>query len=394
MTKRILIVGGGIGGLTAAACLQRSGFDVALFEQSPDLGEVGAGIQLSANAMHVLNDIGIGGAIDCLSVRPKSYVFATHDTFDVIHEFPLADDHFQRHGAPFNQIHRADLHKLLAERVRSENQGAIQVAKKAIGFHQSPQGVTVEFSDGSSAQGDVLIGADGLKSTIRAPITGDVPAAFTGDVAWRITVRADRLPADLFDKSTTVLMGPATHAVVYWVRSGALLNFVGIVETNEISEESWTERYPWERLKSDFSQWGDRVQTILDACDRDRCFRWALFTRSVSPIWSKDRVTLMGDAVHATLPYLAQGAAMAIEDAAILTRSLVEFDNPQQALSVYQNARIQRTARIVAESAANRSLFHHRSPEARNAAFANRNMGGERNNWLYSYNPMTIPLTS
>ena len=187
-------------------------------------------------------------------------------------------------------------------------------------------------------------------------------------------------------------MGPGRHAVSYFVRGGQLLNFVGCVETTEVSEESWTARFPWENFKADFAGWHDDVQTIIDAVDKDQCFRWSLHTRPTIEAWSTARVTILGDAAHATLPYLAQGAAMAIEDGAVLARALVEAGSIADAFQLYERNRIERTTRIVEQSFTNRTLFHLRSVDEIRAAFANRDEGSDRNTWLYSYNPLTVEL--
>jgi salicylate hydroxylase len=191
----------------------------------------------------------------------------------------------------------------------------------------------------------------------------------------------------------SVFVGPGRHAVCYYLRGGALLNFVGCVETDEISEESWTVKFPWEKLKSDYRGWNPAIQAIIDAADKDACYRWSLHNRPPAPSWSTKRVTLLGDAAHPTLPYLAQGAAMAIEDGAVLTRALAMSDTIADALQLYQRNRIERTSKIVAQSTANRELFHLPSEQAIRAAFAKRNQGEDRNKWLYSYNPLTVPLT-
>ncbi len=164
------------------------------------------------------------------------------------------------------------------------------------------------------------------------------------------------------------------------------------METDDISEESWTVKYPWENLKEDFRGWNPNIQAVIDAADRDACYRWSLHYRKPIKNWSTKRVTLLGDAAHPTLPYLAQGAAMAIEDGAVLTRALAMRQSIPDALQLYQRNRIDRTARIVEQSTANRTLFHLPSEQAIRDAFAKRNEGEDRNKWLYSYNPLTVPL--
>ncbi|WP_291694335.1 FAD-dependent monooxygenase, partial [Bradyrhizobium sp.] len=309
MAKRIAIAGAGIGGLTAACCLLKAGHDVELYEQAPELSEIGAGIQLSANAMHVLNDLGLGEAIAGFSVRPGAYVFRLHDTGEVIGQFPLAEEHEAMHGAPYNQLHRADLHNLLVAKVKSLKSNVIRLNSRVVGFDESEDRVQLGLSDGSRVSADILVGADGVKSAVRAQIAGASRASYTGDAAWRLIVPAERLPGNLMGQVMSVWMGPGRHAVCYYLRGGSLLNFVGLVETEEVSEESWTAKYPWETLKADFDGWHADIQTIIDGADRDMCYRWSLYYRPPIAKWSTRRATMLGDAVHATLPYLAQGAA-------------------------------------------------------------------------------------
>jgi salicylate hydroxylase len=392
MTKKIAVAGAGIGGLTAACCLLKAGYDVELFEQAAELSEIGAGIQLSANAMHVLNDLGLGEAIAGFSVRPGAYVFRLHDTGEVIGQFPLAQEHEAMNGAPYNQLHRADLHNLLVAKVKSLKSDVIRLNSRVLGFEETEDRVQVKLSDGSRMSADILIGADGVKSAVRAQIAGAGQASYTGDAAWRLIVPADRLPANLMGQVMSVWIGPGRHAVCYYLRRGSLLNFVGLVETDEVSEESWTAKYPWETLKADFDGWHNDIQTVIDRADRDMCYRWSLYYRPPIAKWSTRRATMLGDAVHATLPYLAQGAAMAIEDSAILMRALGLTDHEPDALQLYERNRIERTSRIVSGSGANRTLFHMSDQGMLRQAFANRDEGKARNEWLYSYNPLTVEL--
>ena len=390
--RKIIIAGAGLGGLAAASCLMKAGHEVEIYEQAAKLGEIGAGIQISANAQHVLRDIGLGPAIDAVGVRPGAYVFRLHDTGEVIQEFPLAEQHERVNGAPYTQMHRADFHQILVDKACEFRPDVIRLNKRVRGYVENEDSVELHFEDGTVARGDILIGADGLKSVVRAQMFGAAPAVYTGDGAWRLVVPIENLPKDILPPVMSVFMGPGGHVVCYYLRSGKLLNFVGLVETDEISEESWTMRFPWERLKADYVGWHPVIQTIIDCANRDECYRWSLHRREPTMNWSTKRVTLLGDSAHPTLPYLAQGAVMSIEDGAVFTRALAMSDDIAEALQIYQRNRIDRTARIVRQSTENRALFHLGSQEAIRAAFSKRDEGADRNAWLYSYNPLTVPL--
>ncbi len=389
---KIIIAGAGIGGLTAGACLLQQGHDVTLFEQASELSEIGAGLQLSANATHVLRHLGLAAALAKVGVRPGAYVFRLHDTGEEIQRFALSDDHEKLHGAPYYQIHRADIHSLLAAKVRALKRDAIRLNCQAVGFDESEDGVKLRLAGGAVVEGDLLIGADGLKSVICQQLNGNISATYTGDAAWRITVPVERLPRNFMEQVMMVWMGPGRHVVAYYLRAGVLLNFVGLVETDEISEESWTAKFPWERFKADFVGWHADIQTIIDAADREGCYRWSLHYRPAIRTWSAQQTTLLGDAVHPTLPYLAQGACMAIEDGAVLTRALDQTETISDALQLYQRNRMERTQRIVNQSTANRTLFHLGTVDEIRASFAKRDEGADRNAWLYSYNPLTVEL--
>jgi salicylate hydroxylase len=392
MSGKIIIAGAGLGGLAAASCLMKAGFDVEIYEQSPVLGEVGAGIQISANAFHVMRHLEIGDELLRVGVRPGAYVFRLHDTGEELQRFDLAADHERKHGAPYVQLHRADFHEILARRAQSMKPDLIRLDHRLTGFTETADYVEARFHNGHVARGDLLIGADGLKSVVRKQIVGETPATYTGDGAWRVIVPVEKLPKPFLEPVMSVFMGPGGHAVCYYLRAGSILNFVGIIETDDVREESWTLKMPWEKLKADFAGWHPAIQTIIDTGDHDQCFRWSLHNRPPIRNWSTRRATLLGDSAHPTLPYLAQGAVMAIEDGAVLTRALTMTGSIDDALKLYERNRVDRTARIVEQSTFNRKLFHLPSVQAMRDEFAKRNEGEDRNKWLYSYNPLTVEL--
>jgi len=389
---KILIAGAGLGGLAAAACLLKRGFKVRIFEQAPQLGEVGAGIQQSANSVKVLYDLGLRAALEQVAVKPGHYEFRRFDTGELLHRIPFAGAHERDHGAPYYHLHRADFHRILLDKVLALDPGCITLNAKVTGFSEGAGGVTLELADGTTAKGDGLVGADGIKSAVRGQIVGETPATYTGYVAWRLTVPRERLPADLMEIVGAVWCGPQNHCVVYWLRRGEVLNFVGCPEHAGWDEESWTQRRRWEELKADYAGWHPKIQAILDSADRNECYRWALNDRKPIRGWSTERATLLGDAAHPTLPFLAQGACMAIEDGAVLARALEGAGSVPEALRLYERARVERCARVVTESSEHGGLYHIVDAEEMKNAFAARDIAKDRAQWLYNYDPLTVPL--
>jgi salicylate hydroxylase len=389
----IVIVGAGIGGLAAAALLLMRGHAVRVYEQAPQLGEVGAGIQMSANAVKVLDHLGLRPKIEPAAVRPKAFEFRRFDSGELLHRLPLGEQHEQRHGAPYFQIHRADLHAALQDALRALAPDAIVLNAKVLRVDEGRDGAAVHFDDGATVLAGLVVGADGIKSVVRRHVIGTDSPRFTGQVAWRCTVPTARIPPALrTDIVSTIWCGPKNHAVTYYLRGGELLNFVGCVERPD-EEESWTAKRPWQELDADYAGWHPMVRAVVDNVERDQCFRWALNNRVPSAVWSTSHVTLLGDAAHATLPYMAQGAAMAIEDAAVLARALALPMPLDERLRVYERHRAPRTARVVEESNEMGELYHIADGERMRQAFHERNIAKSRNEWLYPYDPLSVPLT-
>ena len=394
MTPRldIAIVGAGLGGLAAAAALLQRGHRVRVFEQAPVLGEVGAGIQMSANAMKVLDRLGLRAALERHAVRPQAFEFRRFNDGELLHRLPLGEPHEQRHGAPYFQLHRHDLHGALREAVQALDAQALVLDARVASLQEDAAAVAIALAHGGSHRADLVVGADGIKSIVRRHTVGADDPVFTGQVAWRCTVPTERIaPALRTDVVSTIWCGPRNHGVTYYLRGGALLNFVGCVE-RDADEESWTTRRPWQELSDDYAGWHPMVRAVIDAVDRDQCFRWALNRRTPVERWSTARVTLLGDAVHATLPYMAQGAAMAIEDAAVLARAL-DLDAPLAVqLATYHCHRGPRTARVIRESDEMGELYHIADAATMRQAFVDHDIARSRNEWLYPYDPWSVPL--
>lgn len=388
----ITLIGAGIGGLAAAATLIQHGHRVRVYEQAAELGEVGAAVQMSANAVKVLYQLGLKPTLEALGVKPASFEFRRFDNGELLHEVKLGPAHEAAHGAPYYHIHRVDLHTALLDAVKALDPQAIRLGARALEVRETADYSEVLFSDGSAARSDMLVGADGIKSVIRQHVVDAEPPVFTGQVAWRLSIPTERIPENLRPPVvSSIWCGPKNHAVMYYVRAGKLLNFVGCVE-RPWEEESWTARQPWSELDQDYIGWHPIVRAAIEHADRDQCYRWALNNRKPVLTWSTPRVTLLGDAVHPTLPYMAQGAVMAIEDAAVLARAL-DLDKPlAEALRVYEQHRAPRAARIVNESTEMADLYHIADANEMRQAFRDRNIAASRNTWLYPYDPLTVPL--
>ena len=357
MSERpVLIAGGGIGGLTLALCLAEHGCPTQVFEQATEFGEPGAGIQLSPNCVRVLHWLGLEEALQAKAFLPQAIQFRHWRSGRVIAQQALGEAARRKYGFPYYHMHRGDLLALLAKAAAHPGI-ALRTGMRVEGLEQDEKSVTVHLEEGS-CRGRALVGADGIRSTVRASLFGPQAPLFTGNVAWRMLVPSERLPAGRIPPAAVCWWGPGRHFVHYYVRRGALVNALCVVEKAGWEVESWTERGEWEELKEDFAGWHADVQLLIDCADRDSLRKWALFDRPPMPRWGRGRATLLGDACHPMLPFMAQGAAMAIEDAAVLSRCLSGAEELAGALRRYEALRRPRTALVQRHSRRNAKLFH------------------------------------
>jgi salicylate hydroxylase len=352
---KFLVVGGGIGGLTAALCLAQQGHDVHVFEQAAEFGEAGAGIQLSPNCTRVLHWLGLEGALCADAFLPNATQIRQWQSGTVISETPLGADAIARYGVPYYHIHRGDLLKLLVTAAAQSPSITLSTSALVSSFEQTPTGVTLQVGD-AAYLGDALIGADGIHSVVRDGLWGDEKPRFTGCVAWRALVPTALLPAGLIKPMATVWWGPGKHFVHYYVRRGEFVNCVCVTEKSGWELESWTEPGDHDELKAEFSGWHPDIEQLIANVDQQSLYKWALFDRAPMKCWGIGRVTLLGDACHPTLPFMAQGAAMAIEDAAAL--ALCARQDIVSGLRRYEDQRRDRTARIQQGSRRNAKIFH------------------------------------
>jgi len=384
-----ILIGAGVGGLTAALALSRRGVSVTVLERSPVLGEVGAGVQLGPNATRLLFDLGLESALRTAAFEPEAAEIRSGQTGALRLRNRLGARAVDRWGAPYLQIHRADLQKTLIQALEAAPGVGLRLGADVHDLRQDDTGVEVGLATGETLRGDIAIGCDGLRSEVRSRLFGKDAATFTGQVAWRAVVRADQLPMGLVRPVAAVWTGAGKHCVHYFVKSGRAVNFIGVVE-RDWRVESWSEVGSPEDLVADFAGWPEPVQAICRAAESP--FRWALYDRPPLARWSVGRISLLGDACHPMLPFLAQGAAMAIEDAAVLAHKVAGAPDPVAALSAYEAARKPRTSRVQAASRFNARLFHLPGP-AGAAAFAAAGLadlltpGGaaSRFDWLYGY---------
>ena len=357
---KVVIVGGGIGGLTAALAFQHFGWDVELLETSPHIAGVGAGIQISPNGMKVFARLGLAEDIVQHGFQPRALEMKFGKSGRQIFNVPIADEALSRWHANYVHIHRADLIECLSGALRRRAGNCIHLDATLAQYRQTDDAVVAELTNGRQHHGDILVGADGIHSTVRTQMFGASSPDFTGNIAWRAVVPVEKLGQWTPPDSACIWTGPGRHAVTYLLRNGKLANFVGVVEHDQWRSESWSERGSRDEALKDFAGWHPVITTLITKADEH--FRWALFDRAPLPQWHQGRAVLIGDACHPTLPFMAQGAVMAIEDAYLLAQLCTgSGQQPQQALATFYNSRIARTSRIQAGSRANMSTFHKRT---------------------------------
>lgn len=370
-TGRALIAGGGIGGMATALALARAGWQVSLHEKAETFREVGAGLQMSPNASRVLRWLGVLDAVEPLAFRPRAAEMRDGQSGTLIYRAELGDVAEARWGAPYLHVHRGDLLHVLVEAARAAGV-ALHTSDAAEAYSNRSDGVRLRMADGRAETADLAIGADGINSAIRAVLNGPDTPEFSGQAVWRGTVPAEALPDGLVEPAATVWAGPGRHLVTYYLRGGALVNYVAVEERSGWAEERWSVPGDPEALRVAFAGWHPRVTGLLSRIEAPTV--WGLFLRPEQVRWSDGRVALLGDAAHAMLPFMAQGAAMALEDAAVLVRELSRHDAVAEALRAYEEARWPRVARVQARSRANGQLFHTRTAMGR----------------LMSWTPMTL----
>lgn len=392
---RIGVVGAGIGGLTTALALATRHHEVTVFERAAAFGEVGAGIQVSPNAARVLHDVGLGEALDAIAVRPERVVLRRWRDDSELGSTVLGEPFRRRYGLPYANVARPDLVDVLAEAVAASPSIDVRFGARVSGVTVDEAAATVHLLSGATDTFDVVVGCDGIHSTVRSAVLGEHPSRFSNTVAFRALVpreRVEHLPVEVTNR-----LGPDRHVVSYFIgRNRRHLNLVFVAPEADWTTESWTEPGSLDQLRSLFDDWSPDLRHLFDLID-EPIHRWALHDREPLAEWGRGRVTLAGDACHPMLPFMAQGACQAIEDAAVLGRCLDDAGRTgvTAALRRYEDNRRERTATVQRLSWRNRDVFHlpdGEQQQARDAAFARIPPDAFPNDWLYGFHPMTEPL--
>ena len=366
------IIGGGIGGLAAAIALHRAGHEVLVFEQARQFSRVGADINLTPNAVRALDGLGIGAALREHGARPTHRVSRNWDTGEETSVLAMSGEAEAKYGAPQLTLHRADLLRALEAALPAER---IRLGRRATAIREDETGVHLTFADGTQASVSALIGADGIHSVVRAALFGEEQPRFTGVVAYRAVIPRDRLDLPGLDRFTK-WWGPnaASQIVIFPISAGRETFIFATTPQESWREESWTTPGSVEELRAEYAGYHPEARALLAACDS--VLKTALYERDPLPAWSRGRITLLGDACHPMMPFMAQGAGMAVEDAVVLARCLDEGagDIPA-ALRRYEQARMARTAEIQVASRGNAWL-----------------RAGGNADWVYGYDAWTVPL--
>jgi len=386
--SKIIIVGAGIGGLATALSLQRVGFRVAVYEQAAELGDVGAGLTVSPNATHALEFLGLGDVLAAKGHHPRSGKIMHWRTGDVLMHTQRDGSFKKKYGAEYYQIHRADLHNALVEAVLANDPGAIHLNHTLAALKQDGGAVTAVFENGAAVTGDVLIGADGLRSVTRALIYGNEAPRFTGQAAFRGLIPAERVKAAMDAGPSVLTIGPGHTFVRYYLRDHTLVNFVALTRTDAWKEEGWSIPATVDQMLETYGDWHSGVVDIIKATPADKLFKWALFDREPLPRWTTGRVTLLGDAAHPMLPFLGMGAAIALEDAVILARCFAESSNIDGALKRYEAARRPRATEVTLDSRRQSEIHQGRDPDN----YGKGGMGTELRLKYFPYNPVTAEI--
>ena len=386
--SRISIVGGGIGGLSAALALQRFGFRVTVFEQARELREVGAGVIITPNAMHALDFLGVGARI-AEEAGPCEALATRHfETGEVLKLRPAGTDYGERFGASYHQVHRVDLHTALADAVRENDPDCVVLGHRFESLSQHHETVTARFANGTTHESDVLIGCDGNASLVRTSVFGAETVNYTGQVAFRALVPMADVPESIRECPFGLFVGSNRYFLHYPLRHRAIMNLIGVGREPRWQEEGWRIPATVEEFETLYGDLYPPALQLVRAVSPGTLFKWGLRDREPLQHYSKGRVTMLGDAAHPMTPFLGQGACMAIEDGMVLGRAFAAASTVDEALRLYEMARKERANGVQLAS-------RRQADEIQGVTAKGANPGKDAlERGLYSYNPVTVPLSA
>jgi salicylate hydroxylase len=381
---RIAIVGGGLAGLAAANALKTFGIAAEVFEAAPELGEIGAAVNASPQAVKALQAIGLSDRIAAVGHRsPGIYTrnMQTGEFLEFNDRFKLAE----RYGAPYYSFHRADLLDALA---RGLDRSAIHLAHRLAKVEEGSERIGLAFDNGARVEAEYVIGADGVRSVLRQALYGDDHPTYTGQMVWRALLNTKDVPPEVLEpKGHTQWVGPGCHFLAYQIRGGKFVNIVTQQDTDKWVEEGWSIRGDPEEMRASFPNPEPRLEKLLSLVNE--CSKWGLFTRPLTQNWGRGRIELIGDAAHAMLPNAGQGACQAFEDAYILARWLDACSDPVEAFANFRRIRIPRVHGVQRLSLANARFKHLRDAAAQRAAIATGTGSVHGNSdWVWGYDPV------
>ena len=384
---RISIIGGGIGGLSAALSLQHFGYRVSVFEQARELREIGAGVAISPNAMHALNFLGVGERVTREAGPTERYLMRHFRTGAVINTRWTGPDYFERFGASYHQVHRADLHSALAAAILRNDPDCIFLDHHFETLKQDHEHVVVMFSNGKTCTSDVLVGCDGSASKVRACLFGDEVVNYTGQVAFRALLPMANVPVGIMKTPYAMFVGVNRNLLHYPLRHRTMMNVVCFAREPNWQRQGWMIPATIDECASVHNDFHEDVLDLIHAIKPGTLFKWGLRDREPLQQYSKGRVTILGDAAHPMTPFLGQGACIAIEDAMVLGRAFAAAGTFEEAFRIYENARKERANGVQLAS-------RRQANEVQGATERGPNPGtGAELLGLYSYNPVTAPLT-
>jgi len=359
---KVVIIGGGLGGAAAALALHRRGLEVEIYEKSPELGEIGAGLNLSPNALKAFRYLGVEERAVEVGFQAREQLIRSYRSGRIIARPRRSGDIAERYGAPFLTMHRADLLNILIDALPST---IFHTDAECIGVEPHEDRAIATFAGGQSIEADIIVGADGIHSAVRDSLFGRIDPRFTGCICWRGLVPGAALPDPSFARQMVAWWGPHGHIVHYPVRhQGELVNFVAHYDSDGWTEESWTYECDKFELMETYGKWNQNLLNLIDSSEK--YYKWALYDRDPLERWTVGRITLLGDSAHPMLPYLGQGACMAIEDGCILAEAIARTSNdPQLALETYEEVRKPRATRAQLGSRVRAKQNHLVSPLAR-----------------------------